>query len=104
VAGKNGGVSRTIRTSRGWLVNQRRRSGTTASMTTSWSTNAPHITQSRISATPSQGRPTFDSWTTMTGMASSAARSRGTSNHLAIRSLRDVAPVVGSSPRPIVIP
>src|SRR5215213_10790686 len=94
VTGRNGGVSTTIRTSRGFWTNQRRLFGTTASMMIRLAAKTARMHQSLAAPRTCHALPRSDSCTMMVGMASSAATISGVRIHRAVRSAREAACVL----------
>ena len=93
-AGRNGGVSKTIATSRGLSRSQRHRSSTTLSIRPISIRNAVQIVQFRTTAVVSSGSPTLDCSMTMVGMVSSAAASSGHCSRRSIACARSFTPQV----------
>jgi hypothetical protein len=88
LAGRNGGVRMTMAISSGCDLNQRARSGATASMSTASATNASQVVQLRSAPRVSQGSPALPCSIAMAGMVRSAATSSGHCNRCSMRSAR----------------
>ena len=82
----------TMKGSRGWWRSQMRRSGTTASITTSSIRKAVQVTQLRMRATSSSAPPGWDSLIATIGSVSAAAISIGVFSRSATRVLRASIP------------